>query len=153
MTIFIGADHRGFELKNKLIEFLQDQNIRVEDLGNYSFDQEDDYPDYAKKVAQAVLQNIDEFLGILVCGSGAGVSIAANRSSRIRCAVAINEDQVKHVRENDHANILAISSDHTDFETAKKYIEVFLGAKPNQEQKYIRRIKKLDEASIEVKKL
>ncbi|KKQ36253.1 MAG: Ribose-5-phosphate isomerase B [Candidatus Roizmanbacteria bacterium GW2011_GWA2_37_7] len=55
MTIFIGADHRGFELKNKLVEYLQNKDIRVEDLGNYELDPEDDYPDFAQKVAQAVL--------------------------------------------------------------------------------------------------
>jgi len=68
MTIFIGADHRGFELKNKLVEYLQNKNIRVEDLGNYEHDPEDDYPDFAQKVAQAVLQNPDNFLGIVICG-------------------------------------------------------------------------------------
>jgi ribose 5-phosphate isomerase B len=61
MTIFIGADHRGFELKNKLIEYLQEKNIRVEDLGNYQHDPLDDYPDFAQKVSQAVLQKPKDF--------------------------------------------------------------------------------------------
>lgn len=112
MTIFIGADHRGFELKNKLIEYLQEKNIRVEDLGNYQYEPLDDNPDFAKKVAQAVLQNPHEFLGILICGSGVGVSITANRFKGIRCVLGFNENQVRHARENDHVNTLALPSEY-----------------------------------------
>ena len=144
MTIFIGADHRGFELKNKLIEHLQEQNIRVEDMGNYEYDPEDDFPDYAQKVAQAVLQNPDEFLGIVICGSGVGVSVAANRYNGIICALGFNTDQIHHARENDHINVLAIPSDYLSFETVKEMIESFISAKPNLTEKYLRRLKKLD---------
>lgn len=144
MTIFIAADHRGFELKNKLIEYLQDKNIRVEDLGAYEYNPQDDYPDFAQKVAEAVLQHPPDFLGIVICGCGVGVSIAANRFKGIRCALAFNEGQTRHARENDHINILALASDFTDFETATKIIDAFLSAKPKREEKYLRRIKKLD---------
>ena len=145
MTIFIGADHRGFELKNKLIEYLQEKNIRVQDLGNYSYDPEDDYPDYAKKVAEAVLQHVDEFLGVVICGSGVGVCVATNRYKGIRCALGFDEGQVRHARENDHINVLALPSDMVDFEKAKMLVEAFLASQPNPQQKYIRRIQKLDE--------
>ncbi|MFN4212514.1 MAG: RpiB/LacA/LacB family sugar-phosphate isomerase [Microgenomates group bacterium] len=145
MTIFIAADHRGFDLKNKLIDYLHEKNIRVEDLGAYEYQPEDDYPDFAQKVSQAVLQNPQEFLGIVICGSGVGVSIAANRHKGIRCALGFREDQVRHARENDHINVLALASDFTSFEEAVKLIEAFLQAKPKEEEKYLRRIKKLDE--------
>lgn len=145
MTIFIGADHRGFELKNKLIEFIQEKNIRVEDLGAFENNPEDDYPDFAQKVAQAVLQNPHEFLGIVICGSGVGVCIAANRYKGIRCGVGFSENQVKHIRENDHINILALPSDEIDFEKAKTFIDIFLSVKPAQNEKYLRRIQKLDQ--------
>ncbi len=144
MTIFIAADHRGFELKNKLIDYLQNKNIRVEDLGAYEYNPEDDYPDFGQKAAQAVLQNPQEFLGIVICGSGVGVSIIANRHQGIRCALGFSEQQVKHARENDHINVLALASDFINFETATKLIEAFLSAKPKTEEKYLRRIKKLD---------
>lgn len=145
MTIFIGADHRGFELKNKIIEYLQEKEIRIEDLGNYQYDPLDDYPDFARKVAQAVLQNPENFLGIVICGSGVGVAIAVNRFRGIRCGIGFNENQVKHIRENDHINVLALPSDYVDFEKAKKLVDAFLSSIPKTEEKYLRRIKKLDE--------
>ena len=145
MTIFIAADHRGFELKNKLIEYVQEKNIRIEDLGNYHLDPIDDHPDFAKKVAQAVLQKPEEFLGIVICGSGVGVCIAVNRFKGIRGGLGFDPDQVKHIRENDHINILALASDFTDEDTAQKLIDAFLSAQPRKEEKYLRRIKKLDE--------
>jgi ribose 5-phosphate isomerase B len=144
MPVFIAADHRGFDLKNKLVEYLQEINTRVEDFGNYQHDPLDDYPDFAQKVAQAVQQNPVDNLGIVICGSAIGVSIAVNRFKQIRCGVALNEDQVKHGRENDHTNILAIPSDYVDFDTAKKYIDIFLASRPKLDEKYIRRGKKLD---------
>jgi len=154
MTIFIAADHRGFELKNKLIEYLQEKNIRVEDMGNYQYDPLDDYPDFAKKVAQAVLQNPKDFLGIVICGSGVGVSIVVNRFKGIRCGLGFSPDQVKHIRENDHINVLALASDYLKndngengkgLELAKKLVDVFIETKPKIEEKYLRRIKKIDE--------
>jgi len=149
MPIFIGTDHRGFELKNKLLEYLQEKNIRVEDLGNYQYDAQDDYPDFAGKVAQAVLQSQTESVGIVICGSGVGVSIAANRFQRIRCALGFNESQVKHARENDHANMLAIPCDYITFEQATKIIDAFLNSQPIQNEKYLRRVEKLDSITIE----
>jgi ribose 5-phosphate isomerase B len=145
MTIFIGADHRGFELKNKIIEYLQEKDIRIEDMGNYQYDPLDDFPDFAKKVAQAVLQNPKNYLGIVICGSGVGVAIMANRFKGIRCGIGFEVDQVKHIRENDHINVLALPSDYVDFEKAKELIDVFLSSNPKTEEKYLRRIKKLDE--------
>ena len=145
MTIFISADHGGFDLKNTLIEYLHEKNIRIEDLGNYQLDPGDDFPDYAKKVAQAVLQNPEEFLGIVICRSGVGVAIATNRSKGIRCGLGFEADQVKHMRENDHVNVLALAADFLDPEAAKKLVDVFIETQPKKEQKYLRRIKKLDE--------
>ncbi|NMB84045.1 RpiB/LacA/LacB family sugar-phosphate isomerase [Candidatus Roizmanbacteria bacterium] len=144
MPIFIAADHRGFDLKNKLIEYLQEKNIRIEDFGNYQYEPEDDYPDFAKKVSQAVSQNPQESLGIVICGSGIGVSIAANRNKGISCGLGFDENQIKHGRENDHINILALPSDYIDFEKAKKIIDAFLDGKPKMEKKYLRRMEKLN---------
>jgi ribose 5-phosphate isomerase B len=145
MTIFIGADHRGFELKDKIEEYLREEkNIRVEDVGNYQYDPEDDFPDFAKKVAQAVLQNVENHLGIVICGSGAGVGIVCNRYKGIRCGTAINVDEVKHIRSHDHINVLAIGSDYVNFERAKEMIEAFLETPMSTEKKYLRRIKKID---------
>lgn len=147
MTIFIGADHRGFELKNALVEYLQNKNIRVEDLGNYEQDPSDDYPDYAQKVTQAVLQRPENFLGIVICGSGIGVCMAANRSKGIYCGIGINPDQVKHGRENDQINVLSLAADYTSQEQAEKMIDAFISAVPIKNEKYMRRLKKIDNKS------
>ncbi|MDA1316525.1 MAG: RpiB/LacA/LacB family sugar-phosphate isomerase [bacterium] len=144
MTIFIGADHRGFELKNRLVEYLQNKDIRVEDLGNYEYEPEDDYPDYAQKVAQAVLQHPDNFLGIVICGSGIGVCMAANRNKGIYCGMGVNKEQVKHGRENDHINVLSLSSDLSSQEEAEQMIDAFIETKPIEKEKYKRRLQKID---------
>lgn len=144
MTIFIGADHRGFEMKNRLIEYLQEKNIRVEDLGAYEHNPEDDNTDYGRKVAQAVLQKPDEFLGILLCGSGVEISIAANRLKGIRCGLGFDENQIKHARENDNINILSIPSDFINLDKAKAIVDVFIATEAKKDEKYIRRVKKLD---------
>lgn len=144
MTIFIGADHRGFELKNQILEYLHEKNIRIEDLGAYEYSPLDDSVDFGQKVAQAVLQNPENYLGILICGSGCAVAMAANRLKGVRCGVAMNSHQATHIRENDHANILALASDYTPVEEAQKIIDAFLSASPKTDEKYLRRIKKLD---------
>ncbi len=144
MTIFIGADHRGLELKNALLEYLHEKNIRIEDLGAYEHDPLDDYPDFAQKVAQAVLQNPEEFLGIAICGSGCGVTMAANRSRGIRAGLAMNESMAKHLRENDHVNFLTLASDYLKVEEAERIVDIFLAARPIMDEKYLRRVRKLD---------
>ena len=146
MNIFIGADHRGFDLKNRLIEYLQEKNTRVEDMGNYQLDPLDDYPNFAQKVSQAILQNPQESVGIVICGSGVGVSIAANRYHGIRCALCFEEKQAIHARENDHVNMLALPSDYIDFEKAIKIIDSFLASSPKKEEKYLKRIDMIENA-------
>lgn len=148
MTIFIGADHRGFELKNELIEYLQNKNIRVEDLGNYEHDPEDDYPDFAQKVAEAVLQKPDEFLGIVICGSGIGVAMAANRYKGIYCGMGINAEQIKHGRQNDHINLLSLASDTISPEEAEQIVDAFIETVPIHKGKYLRRLKKIDSLNL-----
>jgi len=143
MTIYFGADHRGFELKNQLVAWLKSQNHTVTDCGNTVADPLDDFPDFSQPVAKKIQQE-KESLGILICGSGVGVSIAANRYKGVYCGTGFNEAHVKHIRENDHINILALPSDLVDFEQAKKMVTVFLTAQPIHQEKYTRRLKKID---------
>lgn len=144
MTVFIGADHGGFEMKNELIDYLHEKNIRIEDLGAYELAPEDDYPDFAKKVAEAVLQNPDQFIGIVLCRSGAGVDITANRFKGIRCVLGFNEQQVQKSREDDNTNMLALPADYLQIEQAKQFVDAFLRAVPKSEAKYKRRVEKID---------
>ena len=144
MSVFFGADHRGFELKNKLVEYLQEKNIRVEDLGNYEYDSEDDFSDFAQKVVEALLQTQNS-QGILICGSGIGMCVAANRYKGVRCALGFDLEEIRHGRENDHINMLALPSDYIDFEKAKTFIDAFLETKQKKDEKYLRRSNKLDD--------
>lgn len=147
MTIFIAADHRGFALKNKLIEWLRSKKYKVADRGNTVYNPDDDYPDYSSAVANNLLATAsvaNGALGIIICGSGVGVSIAANRFKGVRCALGFNVEQIKHARENDHINALALPANYIDFSTAKKFIKTFLTTKLIRKEKYLRRIKKID---------
>ena len=144
MTIFIGADHNGFDLKNKLIEYLQLKNIRVEDMGNYEHDPEDDHPIYARKVAAGVLQKLEESKGIVICGSGIGVTIAANRYKGIRAGLCQSTEAARHGRANDDINVLGLASEYTQFEEAKQIVDVFLTTDFIQKEKYLRRSQQLD---------
>lgn len=144
-TVFIGADHWGFELKNQLIEHLHEQNIRVEDMGNMIQDPEDDYTTYAKAVAQAVLQNPAEFKGIVICGSGIGVSMMANRFKGIRAGLCQSPEAAKHGRANDDINVLALASSYITTEDAEQIVDAFLTTSFIEKEKYIRRSRELDE--------
>lgn len=97
MQIYIGADHRGFELKQHLVEWLRQQGRMVEDCGNPVLDPHDDFVDFAAQVGRKVAANPDS-LGIVICGSGAGVVMAANKIAGIRCSLALNEDAARHAR-------------------------------------------------------
>jgi len=147
MTIFIGADHRGYQLKDNLIEYLQSKNIRVEDLGNYEYDPEDNFPMYANKVSEAVLQYPEDYLGIVICGSGAGVCIASNRHKRIYCMIGFDVEQVKSARAHDHVNVLALAADHTDIEKAKELVDAFIETELNTQEKYLKRLEMVDGAT------
>ena len=144
MKIFIGGGHRGVAAKQQLISWLKEKEYEVEDCGNTQFDALDDYPDFAQKVAQKVLENRDEHLGIVICGSGIGVCIAANRFKGIRCGLALNEEQVGHGRAHDHLNILALSTDHFNLEKLQTFVERFLKESPLTDEKYTQRMRKLD---------
>lgn len=147
MTIFIAADHRGFELKKKLINFLKSKKYSVFDCGNTVYDPQDDYPNFVAELADRLLTTasvIRGALGIVICGSGVGVSVAANRFKGIRCGLGFDPHQIKHARENDHINVLALPSDYLDFEKAKAIVLAFLRGKPKKEEKYLRRIRKLE---------
>ncbi len=143
MNVFIGADHRGFELKNQLIEYLQEQNIKVQDMGAYEYDGLDDNPPIAQRVARAVLQNPTN-MGIVICGSGVGVSISVNRFKGIFCGLGFKNEQVKSARQHDHINVLAIPAEYVALDEAKELIDAFLSTSTLHEEKYLRRLGQID---------
>jgi len=142
MKIFIGADHRGFYLKQFLKESLIKKGYEVEDFGNYIYDENDDYPDFAFKVAKEIALD-KEAMGILICGSGAGVCFSANKIKGIRAGLALNEKMAISLKEDDDVNILCLASDFIDNKLAEKIVLAFLKAEFKNEEKYLRRIEKV----------
>jgi len=142
--IYVGADHRGYELKEQLKPYLEENGHNVTDCGAYEQDPQDDYPDYGGRVARAV-QGSTQCCGILLCGSGQGVCIAANRYRGVRAILAyapyVVEEGVKH----DYANVICLPADDCDFEDVKEMVDTFLETEPLPDDKYRRRADKLDE--------
>ncbi|MBI1974622.1 MAG: RpiB/LacA/LacB family sugar-phosphate isomerase [Candidatus Zambryskibacteria bacterium] len=143
MKIYLGADHRGFELKEKIKNWLSEWEYEFDDCGALSYDKNDDYPDFSKVVAKKVLESIDS-RGILICGSGVGMSIAANRFKDIRAGLGINPDQIRDSVNDEDTNILTISADYTPENDVKEIVKSFLSTKFSGAERHIRRINKLD---------
>jgi ribose 5-phosphate isomerase B len=124
--IAIGCDHAGYETKVQLVKFLEDQGHRLKDFGTYSPDSID-YPDYARPVAQSVA-NKEFDLGIVLCGSGNGVNITANKTKGIRSALCWLPEIAALARQHNDANICAIPARFVSVEQAKEIAKAFLGA-------------------------
>lgn len=145
MKIYLGADHRGFDLKEKLKEWLKDHGYAVEDLGAYKLDPQDDYPDFAFAVAEKVAGSSGESRGILICGSGAGMDIAANKIRGIRATVSWSVESAEHVRAHDDVNVISIAADWTPPETAREIVRAFLNTPFSGDVRHARRLKKIKE--------
>lgn len=124
MKIAIASDHGGFELKQKIIDYLGKQEVTLEDLGTHSTDSVD-YPDYAHKLAAYILQKHAD-LGILICGTGIGASIAANRHKGIRAALVYSNFAAEMAKKHNNANILVFGGRTMDFNDVASYIKTFL---------------------------
>src|SRR3989344_610227 len=142
MTIYIGADHRGFHLKEKLKEWLMTKGQDIIDCGNTIYDPDDDYPDFSIAVAEKVSADAGS-RGLVICGSGGGVTIAANKVKGIRCTTAVHVADVKHNRESNDVNILSLSADFTDFDEAKELVRAFLYTEFGGEERCVRRLNKI----------
>lgn len=144
VIVYLGADHRGFRLKEVIKEFLKSRSYSdVIDLGNFKYEDNDDYPDFASAVAREVGKDPETRRGILICGSGVGVDVVANKFSHIRSALAISPEQVKSARNDDDVNVLSLASDFTSEEDAKNIVDVFLSTPFSGAERYVRRIQKI----------
>lgn len=122
--IVIGSDHAGFELKEELIKYLEDQDYDIIDKGTYNKERAD-YPDFAHAVANAVVTDDGE-TGILICGSGNGIAMTANKHTGIRCAICWNKEIAKLARAHNNANILALPARFVSIDLAKEILDIFL---------------------------
>ena len=138
--ICVASDHAGFQLKEAIKNFLINKNISIIDLGPIN-DNSVDYPDYAKKVSNRVKSRKSD-IGILVCGSGTGMAISANKTKKIRAAVCYNLKSTRLSRQHNNANIIAIGSRLTKKSTALKLVSAFLETKFDG-GRHLRRVKKI----------
>lgn len=140
--IGIGCDHGGFVLKQEIIKYLSENNIEFNDFGCYS-EESVDYPEYARKVANAVADGTCE-KGILICGTGIGISIAANKVKGIRAAICHDTFSARATRLHNDANILAMGGRVVGPGLALDIVDIFLNTEFSNEERHIRRIKEIE---------
>jgi ribose 5-phosphate isomerase B len=156
MTIYIGADHRGFALKASIAAALKGDGHEVIDVGAAALDPADDYPDFAHVVAEKVSAGVamsattaagggTEARGIVICGSGIGVDIVANKFDGVRSALAISADQIRAGRQDDDVNVLSLAADFIKPEDALNIVQVFISTPFKKEERFSRRLRKIAE--------
>lgn len=147
MRVALGVDHRGFLIKQDLQELLENAGHEIVDVGTNSTDPVD-YPDIAKAVGESVRGGEAE-RGIVVCGSGAGAVIAANKMKGVRCALAHDTYTAHQCVEHDDANVIALGSGIVGIEVIREVVSAFLGAKLIPEERYLRRLGKVSKLEDE----
>ncbi len=140
MRIAIGSDHAGYELKNAIVKYLQLKKIEVHDMGTFSKDSVD-YPDFATQVCKSIKRDAND-LGILVCYTGIGMSMAANKYNGIRAALINSVENAVLTREHNNANVLCLGAKDTSEELAKEIVDAFVSSKFT-EGRHLRRVEKL----------
>lgn len=146
MKIYIGADHNGFHLRNNLVAYLQKAGYIVVDEGDQSLDPNDDFPIFAQKVVTDILASDDsDARGILICGSGQGMCMAANRFNGIRAMLGYDRESVKAARNDDDANVLCLPATLFEKDGANVLVETFLNTPFAGAARFVRRIQELDQ--------
>lgn len=137
--ILIASDHAGYDTKEQLKKFLKENNYKVEDLGTNSKESVD-YPDFAIKLANRVIK--EKTLGILICGTGIGMSIACNKVKGIRCAKVSDELEAKLCKEHNNANVIALSS-RLPQSLCNSIVKIYLETPFSNDERHIRRLDKI----------
>jgi len=142
MRIAIGADHGGFPLNERVIEELRAAGHEIEDFGTHDGSQPDDYPDYAQAVGEAVRDGRTE-IGIVICGSGVGAAVAANKLRGVRAALCGDTYSGRQSREHDDCNVLCLGARVVGSELAMEIVRAFVGARFTGEERHRRRLAKV----------
>jgi ribose 5-phosphate isomerase B len=148
MKIYIGADHNGFEYKAKLAEYLQKSGYEVVDEGGKAHEPEDDFPQFAGRVIHAMRgESLDanDTRGILICGSGQGMCMAANRFKGVRAGLAFDQEEARACRNDEDSNVLCLSSRYSDFDTMISIVNTWLMTPFAGAPRFKRRLQELDE--------
>ena len=142
MKISLAADHNGFDLKKEISDQLENEGHEVIDVGPHSHDPLDDYPDYAKKLADSVSRG-ESIRGIMICGSGVGASVASNKVKGIRAAVCHDIYSAHQGVEHDDMNVLCLGSRIVGSEVARELVKAFITAEYTGEERHQRRLDKV----------
>lgn len=146
MKIFIGADHNGYVLRNQIIDYLRRARYEVDDLGDVKLDPDDDFPQFAGRVVSKMLASDDpDPRGILICGSGQGMCMAANRFKGIRASLVWNVEEARAARNDDDSNVLCLPAHLLNKEEALLITETWLNTPFAGAARFVRRLKQLDE--------
>lgn len=141
--VYLATDHAGFELKEKIKEFLREEGYEVEDFGAYEFDRDDDYPDFISKAAQSVSKNPTN-MAIVLGGSGQGEAMVANKYPGVRAVVYYgNIDIIPLAREHNNANVLSLGARFITEDEAEEAVRMFLETPFTEEERHVRRIEKI----------
>lgn len=156
ITIHLGTDHAGFELKSIVEEYLLAHEYEVVDHGAFDFNKDDDYPDFVKPVAQAVSADPEKNWGVILGGSGQGEAICANRFPNVRAVVFNGQyapadgrkvpSEVETAREHNDANVLSLGARFLSHDDAREAVQTFLETKFSGDKRHIQRLKKIDES-------
>ena len=143
MKIYIGADHAGVKLKVKIRKYLNSKKIAFEDFGSFDEKSKDDYPDFAFRVAEKVSKHKGESFGILICGTGTGMCVAANKIKGIRAATGYDSYSVRKGREDNDINVLCLRGREMSDKKNLEFVRLFLKTKFSKKDRHIRRIHKI----------
>ena len=146
MKIYLGSDHNGIELKKQVYDYLKNGGFEVEDQGDVQLNPEDDFPVFAAKVVNAIkLSDDQDPRGILICGSGQGMCMAANRYKGIRAALCWNVQEAHSARNDDDCNVLCLSAKSTPIKEAEAIINTWIQTPFAAANRFVRRLRELDE--------
>jgi ribose 5-phosphate isomerase B len=144
LKVVIASDHGGFELKNKLYAWIKDRGYDITDLGNKVYDAKDDYPDFAALAAKEI-SNGNADRGIILCGSGVGACIAANKFKKVRASVTHDTYSAYQGVEHDAMNVICIGARVIGENLATDIVKAFLGAEFQEEERFLRRLEKINQ--------
>lgn len=139
--VVLGADHAGYKFKEKLKKYFNSQKIFYEDYGAFELNLNDDYPDFAFRVARRVSEGGAK--GILICGSGAGMAISANKVNGVRAIESFDSDSAKLSRKHNNSNVLCLGARNMKFDKVKGIVNVWLKTNFSKKERHLRRIKKI----------
>ena len=142
MKVAIACDHGGFPLKQELVELIKSLGHEIVDLGAHQYDRSDDYPDFARYMGQAIQHN-QANRGILLCGSGVGACVAANKLTGVRAAICHDTYSAHQGVEHDDMNVLCMGARVIGIEVATELVKAFLAAKFSNEDRHVRRLEKV----------